>query len=45
MKGDSGGPLMCEGGVQCGIISAGNQDCDSKIPALYTRVSEYRLMS
>ncbi|XP_006835438.1 PREDICTED: chymase-like [Chrysochloris asiatica] len=39
-KGDSGGPLLCAGVAQ-GIVSYGRHD--AKPPAVFTRISNYRL--
>uniref|UniRef100_A0A7N5KCW8 Chymase 1 n=1 Tax=Ailuropoda melanoleuca TaxID=9646 RepID=A0A7N5KCW8_AILME len=39
-KGDSGGPLLCAGVAQ-GIVSYGQKD--AKPPAVFTRISHYRL--
>ncbi|XP_069484631.1 ovochymase-1 [Ambystoma mexicanum] len=43
--GDSGGPLMCkhEGSYKLvGVVSWGSGECDTNIPAVYTRVSMFR---
>lgn len=41
-KGDSGGPMVCDGGV-AGVVSFGGRICgDPNVPNVYTRVSSFR---
>nr|XP_013798177.1 PREDICTED: chymotrypsin-like protease CTRL-1 [Apteryx mantelli mantelli] len=43
--GDSGGPLVYQNGnvwTLIGIVSWGNSNCNIRIPAVYTRVSQFR---
>ena len=44
-RGDSGGPLMSTNSigqwVMNGVVSFGNNKCDSEVPGVYTRVSKY----
>lgn len=39
-KGDDGGPLIADG-VQIGMVSWVNSECDPKTPMVFTRISEY----
>ncbi|CAL1532165.1 unnamed protein product [Lymnaea stagnalis] len=41
--GDSGGPLMCGKNLEfvAGVVSWTDHSCSGKIPAVYTRVSQY----
>jgi len=44
-SGDSGGPLMSQVGTTwylAGVVSFGTQQCDSSLPGVYTRVSNFR---
>ncbi|KFO71382.1 Chymotrypsin-like protease CTRL-1, partial [Cuculus canorus] len=44
-QGDSGGPLVYQNGnvwTLIGIVSWGNSNCNVRVPAIYTRVSECR---
>ncbi|NWX03387.1 CTRL protease, partial [Caloenas nicobarica] len=44
-QGDSGGPLVYQNGgiwTLIGIVSWGNSNCNVNVPAVYTRVSEFR---
>ncbi|KAM6063609.1 chymotrypsin-like protease CTRL-1 isoform 2-T2 [Theristicus caerulescens] len=44
-QGDSGGPLVIQSGnawTLIGIVSWGNSNCNVRIPAIYTRVSQFR---
>ncbi|XP_010291958.1 PREDICTED: chymotrypsin-like protease CTRL-1, partial [Phaethon lepturus] len=44
-QGDSGGPLVYKNGkvwTLIGIVSWGNGNCNVRMPAVYTRVSQFR---
>ncbi|XP_009468730.1 PREDICTED: chymotrypsin-like protease CTRL-1 [Nipponia nippon] len=44
-QGDSGGPLVVQSGnawTLIGIVSWGNSNCNVRVPAVYTRVSQFR---
>ncbi|XP_009704388.1 PREDICTED: chymotrypsin-like protease CTRL-1 [Cariama cristata] len=44
-QGDSGGPLVYQDGniwTLIGIVSWGNSNCNVRVPAVYTRVSQFR---
>ncbi|NXU27728.1 CTRL protease, partial [Thalassarche chlororhynchos] len=44
-QGDSGGPLVYQNGnvwTLIGIVSWGNSNCNVRMPAIYTRVSQFR---
>lgn len=44
-QGDSGGPLVYQNGnvwTLIGIVSWGNSNCNVRVPAIYTRVSQFR---
>ncbi|KAJ8916593.1 hypothetical protein NQ315_000237 [Exocentrus adspersus] len=40
-NGDSGGPLTVNG-VQVGLVSFGNTDCEAGKPSVFTRLTEYK---
>ena len=41
-SGDSGGPLICSGGLQCGVTSFGNRVCESDgFPTVFAEISNY----
>ncbi|KFQ81454.1 Chymotrypsin-like protease CTRL-1, partial [Phaethon lepturus] len=45
LQGDSGGPLVYKNGkvwTLIGIVSWGNGNCNVRMPAVYTRVSQFR---
>ena len=41
MQYDSGGPLVCSGAAQCGIVSWGYGCAESSYPGVYTQVSYF----